>query len=70
MSTSTTTPTPTAPTKLKYSDYCAGAAIVTGIVGASQFVATGFTGGLVVGYAGLLTTILTALSQWLQTKGD
>lgn len=59
-----------APTPLKYSDYLAGAAIVTGIVGASAFVQSGFQGSNIVGFAGLGTTILTALSQWLQSKGD
>lgn len=62
-------------TPLRYSDYLAGAAIVTGIVGGSTFVSslTGHgsdVGTTVVGVAGLLTTIFTTLSQWLQSKGD
>jgi hypothetical protein len=57
------------PSNLKYSDYLQGAAIVTGIVGTSNFVA--LHGPVdVTGVAILLTTIFAALSQWLQSKGD
>jgi len=55
-------------TPLKYSDYLSGAGIVTGIVGASEFLQG--THPEVVGYAGLATTALIALSQFLQSKGD
>ena len=56
---------------LHYSDYLAGAAIVTGIIGASVFVANlQPNGSEIVGLAGLLTTAFVALSQWLQSKGD
>jgi hypothetical protein len=55
---------------LKYSDYLVGASIVTGIVAGSQFVATGFHGSDIVGYLGLATTVLVALSQFLYAKGD
>lgn len=64
------------PGNLKYSDYLVGAAIVTGIVGAS-FGGSGVTGvvdphtALVVTFfAGLITTILVGLSQFLQSRGD
>lgn len=62
--------TPVAPTPLKYSDYLQGAAIVTGIVGASTFLLHTPNGAEITGVAVLLTTILAALSQWLQSKGD
>lgn len=59
---------------LKYSDYCAGAAIVTGAVGSSSFIlglqSTTVSGTEIAGGALLLTTIFTTLSQWLQSKGD
>ncbi len=58
------------PTPLKYSDYLQGAAIVTGIVGASTFLLNTPNGTEITGVAVLLTTILAALSQWLQSKGD
>ena len=57
-----------AATPLKYSDYLAGAAIVTGIIGSAEFLQS--THPEIVGYAGIATTILVALSQWLQSKGD
>ena len=55
-------------TPLKYSDYLAGSAIVTGVVGASAFLQNEHTE--IVGLALLATTGLTALSQFLQSKGD
>jgi hypothetical protein len=62
------TPAPSSP--LKYSDYLQGAAIVTGIIGASSFIG-GFSNGVeITGISVLLTTIFAALSQWLQSKGD
>jgi len=65
------TATTTAPaTGLKYSDYLQGAAIVTGIVGASTFVLSVTDGPEITGVAVLLTTVFAALSQWLQSKGD
>jgi hypothetical protein len=63
-------PAPAPKAGLKYSDYLVGAAIVTGIIGGSQFVQAGFHGSDIVGYAGIATTILTALSQFLYAKGD
>ena len=59
---------PTPATPLKYSDYLAGAGIVSGIVGASVFLQG--THPELVGYAGLATTAFVALSQFLQSKGD
>ncbi|MCI4320574.1 MAG: hypothetical protein L3K23_10690 [Thermoplasmata archaeon] len=59
---------PPVATPLKYSDYLAGAAIVSGLIGASQFLQG--THPEVVGWAGLAGTIFVALSQWLQSKGD
>lgn len=64
------------PGPLKYSDYLAGAAIVTGIV-AGSFGGSGVVGvvephtALVVSFfGGMLTTAFVSLSQWLQSKGD
>lgn len=62
------TGTASPPTALKYSDYLAGAGIVSGIVAASQFLQGAHPE--FVGYAGLATTAFIALSQWLQSKGD
>jgi hypothetical protein len=63
--------------KLKSSDYLQGAAIVTGIIGSSNFIQSSLQsggptpGGIEIsGVALLLTTIFTSLSQWLQGKGD
>ena len=64
------------PAPLKYSDYLAGAAIVTGILGSATFASdlTGVISGgailAIVGVSGVLTTIFVSLSQWLQSKGD
>ena len=62
------------PTPLKYSDYLAGAAIVTGTIGTSSFIqglVTNYPSAyLIVGAAGLVTTVFVSLSQWLQSKGD
>ena len=55
-------------TPLKYSDYLAGAGIITGLIGSSEFLQGQHPE--VVGYAGLATTAFIALSQWLQSKGD
>ena len=57
-----------APTGLKYSDYAQGAAIVSGVIAASQFLQG--THPEIVGYAAIATTALAAISQWLQSKGD
>lgn len=61
---------------MKPSDYLQGAAIVTGIIGGSNFVQGSLaTGGptqaglIVTGIAGLATTALAALSQFLQKLG-
>lgn len=60
--------------KLAYSDYFFIAAIVTGIIGSSAFVAglSGSTinGSTIVGFAVLLGTIFTAVGRYLQSKGD
>jgi hypothetical protein len=53
---------------LKYSDYLAGGAIVTGLIGSAGSFA--FDHPELAGYFLLATTIFTALSQWLQSKGD
>jgi hypothetical protein len=62
--------TPPVKVPLKYSDYLVGASIVTGILGASQFVAAGLHGSEIVGYLGIATTVLVTLSQFLYSKGD
>jgi len=60
---------PAAPaTPLKYSDYLAGAAIVLGIVAGSAFV--GQHDANLASEIGIGVTIATAMSQWLQSKGD
>ena len=56
--------------KLSYSDYAAGAAIVTGVIGGSTFVLGEPHGAEITGLAIVLTTMLTALSAWLKSKGD
>ena len=68
--------TGTVGTGLKYSDYCQGAAIVTGAISAA-FGGSGVTGVvsehtalIVTFFGGLLTTVFAGLSQWLQSKGD
>lgn len=61
-------PAPSTTAPLKYSDYLAGAGIVSGIIGTSAFLVE--NDPRVAAYAGILTTILIALSQWLQSKGD
>ncbi len=61
-------PDPVVATPLKYSDYLSGAAIVSGAIGASQFLQG--QSPTLVGYALVGTTALVALSQWLQSKGD
>ena len=58
----------TDPTPLKYSDYATGAAILTGIVGTSIYLEAAHP--TLVAYALIATTALTAISQWLQSKGD
>jgi len=55
-------------TPLKYSDWAAGAAIVTGAIGTSATFA--FSHPEADGYFLLATTVFAALSQWLQSKGD
>jgi hypothetical protein len=59
---------PVLATPLKYSDYLAGGAIVTGLIGSAGSFA--FDHPELAGYFLLATTIFTALSQWLQSKGD
>lgn len=59
---------PTPATSLKYSDYLAGAAIVTGLIGSAGSFA--FAHPELAGYFVIATTVFVALSQWLQSKGD
>ncbi len=59
-----------APSGLKPSDYAAGAAIVTGAVGSSAFILNEPNGATIIGFALLLTTVFTSLSQFLQSRGD
>lgn len=59
---------PTPATPLAYSDYLTGGAIVSGAIGASEFLQN--LHPEIVGYAGLATTILVLLAAWLRAKGD
>ena len=59
---------PAVATPLKYSDYLAGAAIVTGIIGGYNAFQAAHPE--LSGYFLVATTALVALSQWLQSKGD
>lgn len=60
---------PAAPaTPLKYSDYCAGAAIVSASIGTSAWLLANHPE--IGAIFGVVTGALTALSQWLQSKGD
>jgi hypothetical protein len=59
---------PAAPSSLKYSDYLAGAAIVTGTIGAYNAFQAAHPE--LSGWFIAATTALVALSQWLQSKGD
>jgi hypothetical protein len=61
-----TPPPPALP--LKYSDWLAGAAIVTGVIG--SYNAFQAAHPELSGYFIAATTALVALSQWLQSKGD
>ncbi len=56
------------PGPMKYSDYCAGAAIVVGTVGSAAFVVE--SDPHLAALLGVATTALVALSQFLQSKGD
>lgn len=60
--------TPPVATPLKYSDYLAGAAIVTGAIG--SYNAFQAAHPELSGWFLAATTAFVALSQWLQSKGD
>ena len=64
----------TAATKLAYSDYFFLAAIVTGILGSSTFIAglssATVSGSTIAGVCVLLTTIFTTVGRTLLAKGD
>lgn len=60
--------TPVPATPLKYSDWLAGAAIVTGVIGGYNAFQAAHPE--LSGYFIAATTGLIALSQWLQSKGD
>jgi len=59
---------PVLATPLKYSDYLAAGAIVTGLIGSAGSFA--FAHPELASYFVVATTVFVALSQWLQSKGD